>query len=69
MAKVLIIRPEDDPKKGWWTEMASVPHNGEQIYFMGKSYSVSMVKHFIQADDIPEYKKKAPFVRLMLTNQ
>jgi len=66
---VLIIRPEDDTKKGWWTVMECLPHKGEQMYFMGKSYDISMVKYFMGASDIKEYNGKTPFARIMLMNQ
>jgi hypothetical protein len=52
--KVLIITPSNYPV-GWYTNLDFIPRIGEQIHFKGKGYTVSMVKYFLDADEIKEY--------------
>jgi len=65
--KVLIMTPSNHPI-GWWTTMETLPRIGEQMHFKGKGYTVSMVKYFLDANEIKEYKKHTPFTRIALMN-
>jgi hypothetical protein len=65
--KVLIMTPTNHPV-GWWTTLKFIPRIGEQMHFKGKGYTVSMVRHFLDADEIKEYKNNTPFIRVMLMN-
>lgn len=69
MHKILLILPGVAfDKKGTWVQLHPIPHINEQLYFKGNNYSVAMVKHFVDAVDVPEYKGKTPFTRVILMN-
>lgn len=64
--RVLLLRPSDDSNKGLWVEMDWIPRSGEEVHVHNHGYSVHAVKHFLDAEEIPEYKDQTPFVRIFL---
>lgn len=64
---VLLIKPGTN--KGEFYRIEVVPRIGEQIFLDNRTYDVAMVKHFINAEEIKEYKNRVPFTRIILMNQ